>query len=75
MFRVHFDPSNSMFVVQVLRLGLFWVTCRLYERVRSFETYDAACEWTESIGLSRAYKMQAPRTALYSLGEQHAQNS
>ena len=60
MYRISFDTRTSRFIVQVLRFGLFWATCRskLADDDLQFETYVEARKWVTSIGLNRAYPEQ-----------------
>lgn len=60
MFRIHFDPSVSMFVVQLSFYGLWWRTCRDKEGIRQFPTWADACKWVSDIGLADAYKFHEP---------------
>lgn len=62
MYRISFDTRTSRFIVQVLRFGLFWVTCRSkLDHDWQFETYGEARNWVKSIGLDRAYLEQPSR--------------
>lgn len=60
MYRISFDTRTSRFIVQILRFGLFWTTCRskLADDDWQFETYAEARNWVTSIGLNRAYPEQ-----------------
>lgn len=58
MYRISFDTRTSRFIVQVLRFGLFWITCRSTTLDCQFETYAEARNWVTSIGLNRAYPEQ-----------------
>lgn len=72
MFRIHFDPSISMFVVQMLYFGCIWRTCYLRcedrdgphsAKVRqTFNTYEQARAWTQAKGLDKAYHEQQPHS-------------
>ena len=73
MYRIHFDPAVSKFVVQMLIWGLFWETCRQRPEggepvalPRQFDTYADACKWVSDIGLADAYEVQQPKRTLYS---------
>lgn len=66
MYRIHFDPRCSSFVVQMLFLSLFWRTCHVITMLDDgtssdpvqFGTYDEARAWVKSIGLDKAYPEQ-----------------
>lgn len=62
MYRIHFDPATSCFVVQMLVWAFFWRTCcdGAAEARHTFGTYTQAREWTKSIGLADAYREQLP---------------
>jgi hypothetical protein len=76
MYRIHFDPTVSKFVVQMLIWGLFWETCmkvhddqdgpHTVKLPRQFHTYADACKWVSDIGLADAYEVQQPKRTLYS---------
>ena len=65
MYRIHFDPKISKFVVQVQRFGLLWVTCTVLciDRegpndvylTNTFDTYLKAAEYVTAIGLDTLY--------------------
>lgn len=70
MYRIHFDPNTSMFVVQFLVWGFFWQTChaRCDEPVAvklQFETYAEACKWVSDKGIPEAYEVQPKPRTLY----------
>ena len=73
MYRIHFDPRISLFIVQVLCWGFWWRTVRhnisrgahgetpAYEP-RTWNTYEEARKWCRSIGLHEAYgEQQSPK--------------
>lgn len=70
MFRIHFDPRTAMFVIQVQQFGTFWRT--VHHKISgpgtqvseplSFQTYEAARHWVESVGLADLYDEQHPKS-------------
>lgn len=69
MYRIHFNYKTGNFVVQVLVLGLFWMTVRrkyetgdLYDENTEFSNYGVACQWVEIIGLNRLYTNKSANT-------------
>lgn len=66
MYRIHFDPMVSMFVVQFLVWGLFWKTCHDENGVVRFSTYPHAAKWVSDKGIPEIYEVQAPKKMLYS---------
>lgn len=62
LFRIHFDPATSCFIVQMLAWGFFWRTCCDGSAAvrQTFDTYAQAQEWVKSIGLDKAYREQVP---------------
>lgn len=59
MWRVHFDERKGVFVLQVLRLGIFWRTVMKAEDKPSqltFGKYDEAVNHSEQIGLNKLYR-------------------
>lgn len=70
MYRIHFDPTVSRFVVQFLVWGIFWKSCMELDkdqdlRTLYFHTYAEACKWVSDKGIPEAYEVQAPRRTLY----------
>lgn len=70
MYRIHFDPTVSKFVVQFLVWGLFWKTCQgldneLDLRPLYFETYADAAKWVSDKGIPEVYEVQAAKKTLY----------
>lgn len=70
MFRVHFDRCTALFVIQVLQFGTLWRT--VHRKISgpgssvseplSFQTYEAARHWIESVGLAELYDEQHPKS-------------
>ena len=62
MFRVHFVPALGKFVIQVSAwFGLSWKTVKHLDEGRThvdltFETYKAAMQHVENIGLNDLYR-------------------
>lgn len=70
MYRIHFDPSVSRFVVQFLIWGIFWTTCRFAKGTDGhlpfyFETYADAAKWVSDKGIPEAYEIQPSKKSLY----------
>ena len=75
MFRIHFDPQVSKFVVQMLVWGFMWVTCKEHHENRDgpghaeipvrFNTFKEAEKWVSDKGLPEAYQRQENVKALY----------
>jgi hypothetical protein len=59
MYRIYFT-RNGLFVLQVLRFGLFWQTIQ-HETFDSFESYSAAKRWSEQVGLNKLLNEQSER--------------
>lgn len=59
MYRIYFT-SNGMFVLQVLRFGIFWQTIR-HETFDCFESYSAAKRWADQVGLNKLLNEQSER--------------
>lgn len=70
MFRIHFDPVNGLFCVQVLMLGFIWRTVHNTQREPyGFATYEDARKWCRGIGLTEAYaEQQSPKQRAAYLG-------
>ena len=61
MYRIHFDPNVSKFVVQFLVWGTFWKTCMVHREdmdgphstklIKLFDTYADAAKWVSDKAL------------------------
>ena len=73
MYRIHFDPNVSKFVVQFLVWGMFWKTCMRMKQDTGeggnleyrFETYADAAKWVSDKGIPEAYEVQQPKKSVY----------
>lgn len=54
MFRIEFDSRTGMFIIQVLRFWVLWVTVNEKELI--FDTYSQALAHVEKIGLDKLYE-------------------
>lgn len=55
-FRISFDEKVSKFVIEIQGfLGLTWKTAREGNKVRHFNSYDAAQQEVKDLGLDRIY--------------------
>lgn len=73
MYRIHFDPRCSQFVVQFLVWGCFWETCmHMNQETKKststpyyFETYADAAKWVSDKGIPEGYEIQPPKKSIY----------
>ena len=75
MYRIHFDPNVSKFVVQFLIWGCFWKTCMVHREdldgphsarlTKMFDTYADAAKWVSDKGIPEAYEVQQPKKSVY----------
>lgn len=64
MYRISFSVKHSRFVVQMLFLGLFWISCKEDGEQLRFDTRSEADNWIRSIGLNEAYPAQTSRLSM-----------
>lgn len=55
MFCISFDPNIGKFIVQVLKMQLFWKTIQSGDGALTFATFDEAQKYVSSIGLDKLY--------------------
>jgi len=75
MYRIHFDPNVSKFVVQFLIWGCFWKTCTVHKEDRDgphstrlakmFDTYADAAKWVSDKGIPEGYELHEPKKSIY----------
>lgn len=56
MIRLHFDVTTGMWLVQMLKLGMFWMTVQN----QAFDTHDQARAYVTAKGLDKVYFLQSP---------------
>lgn len=57
MYRIFFTPAVGKFVIQVIHLGMLWVSVKSQdEEVMYFDTFDEATKHVSRIGLDQLYQ-------------------
>lgn len=56
MIRLHFDVDTGMWLIQMLKFGMFWMTVQN----QAFDNHDDACAYITSKGLNKVYFVQSP---------------
>ena len=56
MYRIHFKHNGGFFCVQVMFLGMFWVSVKRDGKIIQHNTFDAATRAVVDLGIHKLYE-------------------